>query len=183
MTFIPEIRNDYGPTDMLNGNINLVIGSFFKMIISSKLTEFFQVFLMFLFSVYLFLYIFNKLLEKNNYKPDKLKSYNCILVIYLFVTLLIFIVMAFDYGRLFHILTMHIIGFYLIFPHRKFKFTPNSLSENFTFKIGIFSYFLFFSMPHAHILMGKGSMFLNYGNGVINYLIQNFEPVIQKILS
>ena len=183
VTFIPEIKNDYGPTDMLNGNINLVIGSFFKMIISSKLTEFFQVFLMFLFSVYLFLYIFNKLLEKNNYKPDKLKSYNCILVIYLFVTLLIFIVMAFDYGRLFHILTMHIIGFYLIFPHRKFKFTPNSLSENFTFKIGIFSYFLFFSMPHAHILMGKGSMFLNYGNGVINYLIQNFEPVIQKILS
>ena len=174
LIFIPEIRNDYGPTDMLNGNINLLIGSFLKMVISSKFSEFFQVFLMFLFSVFLFFYIFNKLLEKNNLNLNNLKSYNCIFVIYTFVILLTFIVMAFDYGRLFHILNMHIIGFYLILPHNKFKFTPKSLSENFIFRIGIFAYFLFFSKPHAHILMGKGSMYSNYGNGVINYFIQNF---------
>ena len=182
ISFIPEIKNDYGPTDMLNGNINLVIGSFLKMIISSNFIEFFQVFLMLLFSVLLFLYIFNKLLEKNNFKFNYLKSYNCIFIIYIFLILLFFIVTAFDYGRLFHILTMHIIGFYLILPFKMYKFNSKSLSENLILNIGIFLYFLFFSMPHAHILMGKGSMYLNHGNGVINYFIKNVEPLIQRIL-
>ena len=36
---VPEIKNDYGPTDMLNGNINLVIGSFLKMIIYLQQTS------------------------------------------------------------------------------------------------------------------------------------------------
>ena len=182
ISFIPEIKNDYGPTDMLNGNINLVIGSFLKMIISSNFIEFFQVFLMLLFSVLLFLYIFNKLLEKNNFKFNYLKSYNCIFIIYIFLILLFFIVTAFDYGRLFHILTMHIIGFYLILPFKMYKFNSKSLSENLILNIGIFLYFLFFSMPHAHILMGKGSMYLNHGNGFINYFIKNVEPLIQRIL-
>tara|TARA_B100002051_G_C16696721_1_gene618593 strand:+ start:301 stop:1563 length:1263 start_codon:yes stop_codon:yes gene_type:complete len=183
ITFIPEIKNDYGPTDMLNGNINLVIGSFLKMIISSKFVEFLQVFLMLLFSVILFLYIFNKLLEKNNFKSTYFESYNCIFIIYIFVILLLFILTAFDFGRLFHIITMHIIGFYIILPYKSYKFSSKSLSENLILNISIFSYFLFFSMPQAHILMGKGSMYLNYGNGVINYFIQNLEPFIQKILS
>ena len=181
-TFIPEIKNDYGPTDMLNGNVNLVIGSFLKMIISSKFSEFFQVFLMLVFSVLFFLYIFIRLLEKNNFKLDYFKYLNCIFIIYTFVILFIFIVTAFDYGRLFHIITMHIIGFYLILPNQAYRFSSKSLSESLLLKIGIFSYFLFFSMPHAHILMGKGSMYLDYGNGVINYFIQNFEPLIQRIL-
>ena len=85
--FIPEIKNDYGPTDMLNGNINLVIGSFLKMIIASKFTEFIQVFLMFFFSVFLFLYIFNRLLEKNNFKSNYFEFLNCIL---LFIYLLFY---------------------------------------------------------------------------------------------
>ena len=181
-TFIPEIKNDYGPTDMLNGNLNLVIGSFLKMVISSKFSEFFQVFLMLVFSVLFFLYIFIRLLEKNNFKLDYFKYLNCIFIIYTFVILFIFIVTAFDYGRLFHIITMHIIGFYLILPNKTYKFSSKSMSESILIKIGIFSYFLFFSMPHAHILMGKGSMYLDYGNGVINYFIQNFEPLIQRIL-
>ena len=96
--------------------------------------------------------------------------------------MLFFIVTAFDYGRLFHILTMHIIGFYLILPFKMYKFNSKSLSENLILNIGIFLYFLFFSMPHAHILMGKGSMYLNHGNGVINYFIKNVEPLIQRIL-
>ena len=69
--FIPEIKSNYGPTDMLNGNINLVLGSFLKMIISSKFSEFFQVFLMLVFSVLFFLYIFNRLLETNNFKLNQ----------------------------------------------------------------------------------------------------------------
>ncbi len=182
-TFIPEIKSDYGPTDMLNGNINLVIGSFLKMIISSTFSEFFQVFLMLLFSSILFLYIFNKLLEKNKYNLIFFKFYNCVFIIYIFIILFIFIVTAFDYGRLFHILSMHIIGFYLILPSKTYKFLSKSFSEKLMLKIGIFSYFLFFSMPHAHILMGKGSMYLNHGNGVINYFIKNFEPFIQRIIS
>ena len=180
--FIPEIKSNYGPTDMLNGNINLVLGSFLKMIISSKFSEFFQVFLMLVFSVLFFLYIFNRLLETNNFKLKYFSYLNCILVIYVFIILLFFIVTAFDYGRLFHIITMHIIGFYLILPNQAYRFSSKSLSESLLLKIGIFSYFLFFSMPHAHILMGKGSMYLDYGNGVINYFIQNFEPLIQRIL-
>ena len=123
--FIPEIKNDYGPTDMLNGNINLVIGSFLKMIIASKFTEFIQVFLMFFFSVFLFLYIFNRLLEKNNFKSNYFVFINCIFVIYIFIILFLFIVTAFDYGRLFHILTMHIIGFYFILHYKSYKFNPN----------------------------------------------------------
>ena len=78
---------------------------------------------------------------------------------------------------------MHVIGFYLIFPYKIYKSMPNHFSEKLKFQIGIFSYFLFFSMPSAHILMGKGSMYLDYGNGIINYFILNFEPLIQRILS
>ena len=45
--FVPNVTNDYGPTNMLDGNINLVIGSFLRMIVASNFLEFFQVFLMF----------------------------------------------------------------------------------------------------------------------------------------
>ena len=183
VTFIPDIETDYGPTDMLNGNINLVIGSFLKMIISSEFVEFFQVFLMLFFSVLFFLYIFNILLEKNKFNLYNFKYYNYIFVIYLFIILFLFIVTAFDYGRLFHIILMHIIGFYLVLPNKIYKFISKSLSEKLLLQVGIFLYFLFFSMPHSHILMGKGSMYLNYGNGTINYFIKNFEPIIQRILS
>jgi hypothetical protein len=180
--FIPNIMNDYGPTDMLNGNINLVIGSFLKMIISSNYFEFLQVFLMLCFSILLFLFIFNNLIKKNKFNLNNFDYRNYILLILIFITLIIFIVTAFDYGRLFHIFTMHVIGFYLILPPKTFRFRTKSFSEKFMIPLSIFTYFLFFSMPHAHILMGKGSMYLNYGNGIINYIIQNFEPFIQRIL-
>ena len=54
---------------------------------------------------------------------------------------------------------MHIIGFYLVLPNKIYKFISKSLSENFYCRLE-FLYFLFFSMPHSHILMGKGSMYL-----------------------
>ena len=180
--FIPNISSDYGPTDMLDGNINLVIGSFLKMIISSNYLEFFQVFLMFSFSVLLFLFIFNKLIEKNKFNLNNFNHKNYILITLIFIILFIFIITAFDYGRLFHIITMHIIGFYLILPAKTLRFNVKTFSEKFLIPFSIFAYFLFFSMPAAHILMGKGSMYLNYGSGVINYFIQNFEPFIQRIL-
>ena len=181
--FVPNVTNDYGPTNMLDGNINLVIGSFLKMIVASNFLEFFQVFLMFLLSILLFLYIFNKLIENNKFDFDTFKYLNTYLITFIFITLIFFIVTAFDYGRLFHILTMHIIGFYLIFPSKVFRFQLKNFSDKFVIPLSIFAYFLFFSMPHAHILMGKGSMYLNNGNGTLNYLIQNFGPIIQRILS
>jgi len=180
--FIPNITNDYGPTDMLNGNINLVIGSFLKMFIASNFFEFFQVFLMLFFSVLLFLLIFNRFIEKNKLNLYYFKYYNSILLTFTFVIIFIFILTAFDYGRLFHIITMHIIGFYLVLPSKVFKFHTKSFSLKFKIQLSIFIYFLFFSMPSAHILMGKGSMYLNNGSGLINYLILNFEPLIQRIL-
>ena len=78
---------------------------------------------------------------------------------------------------------MHIIGFYLILPAKVFKFHLKNFSDKFIIPLSIFAYFLFFSMPHSHVLMGKGSMYLNNGNGTLNYLIQNFGPIIQRILS
>ncbi len=181
--FVPNIQNDYGPTDMLNGNINLVIGSFLKMIISSNFLEFFQVFIMFFGSIVFFLIIFNKLIEKNKISIFFFKDYNNFLIIYIFVILLFLVITAFDFGRLFHIISMHIIGFYLILPNKTFKFSFKTLSQKLTFQLGILFYFMFFSMPHSHILMGKGSMYLDYGSGALNYFFENFEPLIHKILS
>ena len=41
---VPNIKNDYGPTNMLDGNLNLLIGSFLKMIISSSFSRIFSSF-------------------------------------------------------------------------------------------------------------------------------------------
>ena len=181
-TLVPNIKNDYGPTNMLDGNLNLLIGSFLKMIISSSFSQFFQVFLMLLFSVLLFLFVFNKILELRKLNLNYFNSSNCFLFLYIFLILIIFIFLAFDYGRLFHILTMHTVAFYLILPFKTFRFNHKSFSKKFTTNLVLIFYFLFFSMPHAHVLMGKGSMYLDNGNGILNYIIQNFDPFIQRIL-
>lgn len=181
-TLVPNIKNDYGPTDMLDGNLNLLIGSFLKMIIASSFSEFFQVLLMLLFSVLLFLFIFNSLFEFKKLNLNYFKTSNCFLFLYIFLILIIFIFTAFDYGRLFHILTMHVIAFYLILPFKTYRLNHKSFSKKFTTQLALIFYFLFFSMPHAHILMGKGSMYLDNGNGILNYVIQNLEPFIQRIL-
>ena len=110
------------------------------------------------------------------------KTSNCFLFLYIFLILIIFIFTAFDYGRLFHILTMHVIAFYLILPFKTFRLNHKSFSKKFTTQLALIFYFLFFSMPHAHILMGKGSMYLDNGSGILNYMIQNLEPFIQRIL-
>ena len=96
----------------------------------------------------------------------------------LFVTLLIFIVMAFDYSD-FSYSNYAYNRFYLVF-HIENLSSPRILLVKISLSKLEFFHVFIFSMPHTHILMSKGSMFLNYGNGVINCLIQNFEPVIQK---
>ena len=180
--FVPSVIQDYGATDMLDGNINLMIGAFLKMVLSSNIIELLQVFLMLSFSVFLFLYIFNYLIEKNNAQNKIFNNINFFLIFLTILILLIFIVCAFDFGRLFHIVLMHIIGFYLVLPSKNFRFNVQSFSNKIKIQIIIVFYFLFFSMPHAHVIMGKGSMYLKHGSGVINFLIQNFEPFINKIL-
>ena len=183
-TFIPHISDNYGPTTMLNGNINLVIGSFLKMIINSNYYEFLQVILAFSLSIFLFLYLFNYLLDKNiNNKIKFFKKINHKFVLNILFLLLIFIITAFDYGRLFFILTLHSIAFYLVLPSSYFKFNIIFLSSHLKYLFYLLSYFLLFSLPHAHILMNKGSIINDKGSGFLNLIINLFSPFINKLLN
>jgi len=182
--FIPHVSDNYGPTTMLNGNINLVIGSFLKMITNSNYYEFLQLILALSLSLFLFLYLFNYLLDKNIKNKIKFfKKINHNFVINIIFLLSFFIITAFDYGRLFYILTLHSIAFYLVLPASYFNFKIVFLSSHIKYLFYLLTYFLLFSLPHAHILMNKGSIINNNGSGFINLILNIFRPYINKLLN
>ena len=93
-----------------------------------------------------------------------------LLNVFSFFVLIFFIILSFDYGRLFYIFLIHMIGFYLVLPHENYKIFKSTLIDKFKYSFLIISYFIFFYLPHAHIVGNKGSIFDKLNNGLFLFL-------------
>ena len=122
---------------------------------------------MFIFSILIYSSLFIFLIKKNNVIDNYHRN---LLILVNFLSLLVlglFIIISFDYGRLFNIFLIHIIGFYLILPGENFKISKINLTDKVKYFLFISLYFLFFYLPHAHIIGNKGSIFDKTSNGLI----------------
>ena len=62
------------------------------------------------------------------------------------------------------------IGFYLVLPFENYKISKSTLINKFKYSFLIISYFIFFYLPHAHIVGNKGSIFDKLNNGLFLFL-------------
>ena len=165
--FLPGISEKYTAITILTGNINLQLGQTLTLIKNSNSVEFFQLTFVFIFSILIYSSLFIFLIKKNNVIDNYHRN---LLILVNFLSLLVlglFIIISFDYGRLFNIFLIHIIGFYLILPGENFKISKINLTDKVKYFLFISLYFLFFYLPHAHIIGNKGSIFDKTSNGLI----------------
>ncbi len=168
--FLPGISEEYTAITILTGNINLQLGQTLSLIKNSNFIEFLQLIFVFIFSILIYSILFINLIKKNKLIDNYQKNL-ILLVNFLFLSVLgLFIIMSFDYGRLFNIILIHIIGFYLVLPVENFKISQINLNRKVKYLIFITLYFLFFYLPHAHIIGNKGSIFEKTNNGLIFFL-------------
>ena len=137
------------------GNLNLAIGGFVKWhFFYHDISNFYRLFFCFLFSIFLFYIIFQNLINKQIIISNKLilKNY-----VYLILPSFIIFLIVLDHGRSLHMMTVHLLSFYLIqninFP--KFDEYYNDLNNNFFIKNFIY-FFLFFYLLFWHLPQGGG---------------------------
>ena len=58
------------------------------------------------------------------------------------------------------------IGFYLVLPLENYTIPKLTLINKFKYLFLIISYFIFFYLPHAHIVGNTGSIFDKLNNGL-----------------
>ena len=168
--FLPGIGDRYTPVTILTGNINLQLGQTLFLIKNSNLNQYFQLILVFTLSIGLYSFIFLRLLKKNklffNHNKILFFFFNICSISLLFL----FMILSFDMGRLFHIILMHLIGFYLIFPSKNFKINELEQSDKIKYSFTIILYFILFYLPHGNILGGQSTIFDKMNTGIMIYL-------------
>ena len=168
--FLPGISEKYTPVTILTGNINLQLGQTLGLFKNSNFSQLFQLIFIFIFSIPIYLLVFFTLIKKNALIDSYHKNLIILLNIFSFFVLILFIILSFDYGRLFNIFLIHMIGFYLVLPHENYKISKFTLIKKFKYSFLIISYFIFFYLPHAHIVGNKGSIFDKLNNGLFLFL-------------
>ena len=168
--FLPGISEKYTPVTILTGNINLQLGQTLGLFKNSNFSQLFQLIFIFIFSIPIYLLVFFKLIKKNAFIDNYHKNLIILLNIFSFFVLILFIILSFDYGRLFYIFLIHMIGFYLVLPYENYKISKSTLIDKFKYSFLIISYFIFFYLPHAHIVGNKGSIFDKLNNGLFLFL-------------
>ena len=141
--------------DQFAGNLNLAIGGFIKWhFFYHDISNFYRLFFCFLMSVLLFYIIFQNLINKKILISDKfiLKYYT----FFILPSFIIFLIVL-DHGRSLHMMTVHLLSFYLIqkFNFSKFDKYYNYLKNNF-FKKNLIYFFLFFYLFLWHLPQGGG---------------------------
>ena len=164
--FLPGISEKYTPVTILSGNINLQLGQTLELFKNSNFSQLFQLLFIFIFSILIYLLVFLILIKKNalidNYQKNLIFLFNIIS----FFVLTLFIILSFDYGRLFYIFLIHMIGFYLVLPLENYTISKLTLINKLKYLFLIISYFIFFYLPHAHIVGNTGSIFDKLNNGL-----------------
>ena len=168
--FLPGISEKYTPVTILTGNINLQLGQTLELFKNSNFSELFQLLFVFIFSIPIYILLFFVLIKNNALIDNYQKNLIILLNIFSFFVLILFIILSFDYGRLFYIFLIHMIGSYLILPHQNYKMPKITLINKFKYFFLITSYFLFFYLPPGHIIGNKGSIFDKLNNGLFVFL-------------
>ncbi len=137
------------------GNLNLAIGGFIKWhFFYHDISNFYRLFFCFLMSILLFYIIFQNLINKKIISLDKLiLKYYALLMLPSFIIFLIVL----DHGRSLHMITVHMLSFYLIqnFNFSKFDNYYKDIKDNF-FKKNLIYFFLFFYLFFWHLPQGGG---------------------------
>ena len=168
--FLPGISNKYTPVTILTGNINLQLGQTLFLIKNSNFNQYLQLIFVFALSLGLYSFIFLNLLKKNILILNNNKILFLLFNIYSIFLLILFMVLSFDMGRLFHIILMHIVGFYLVFPSKNFRIKKLPQVNKINFSLMIILYFILFYLPHANILGGQSSAFDKINTGLMIFL-------------
>lgn len=168
--FLPGISEKYSAVTILTGNINLQLGQTLTLFKNSNFLEFLQLIFVFIFTIFIYSSLFNILIKKNELIDNYQKNLILLLNVFSLLVLNLFIILSFDYGRLFNIFLIHIIGFYLVLPYENFQISKINFTHKLKYSLFITLYFLFFYLPHAHIIGGKGSIFEKMNNGLILFL-------------
>ena len=79
-------------------------------------------------------------------------------------------ILSFDMGRLFNIILMHIVGFYLVLPSKNFRIKKLPQVNKIKFSFMVILYFILFYLPHANILGGQSSVFEKMNTGLMMFL-------------
>ena len=131
--FLPGISEKYTPVTILTGNINLQLGQTLGLLKNSNFSQLFQLVFIFIFSIPIYLLVFFTLIKKNAFINNYQKNLILLLNIFSFFILILFIILSFDYGRLFYIFLLHIIGFYLVLPIENYKISKFNLINKFKY--------------------------------------------------
>ena len=157
LAIINESIKNFNATipDQFAGNLNLAIGGFIKWhFFYHDISNFYRLFFCFLMSIVLFYIFFQNLINKKIISSDKLiLKYYTLLMLPSFIIFLIVL----DHGRSLHMITVHMLSFYLIqnFNFSKFESYYKDLKNNF-FKKNLIYFFLFFYLFLWHLPQGGG---------------------------
>ena len=168
--FLPGISNKYTPVTILTGNINLQLGQTLFLIKNSSFNQYIQIIFVFTLSLGLYSFIFLNLIKKNILIFYNNKILFLLFNIYSISLLVLFMILSFDMGRLFNIILMHIVGFYLVLPSKNFRIKKLPQVNKIKFSFMVILYFILFYLPHANILGGQSSVFEKMNTGLMMFL-------------
>ena len=174
------IYQSYNPIHWLEGNINLLIGGFFKFFFRYDYSQAIQLLIaifltIVLFWNILFLYFKQFVLENKDLNIINLEFLKNHSYKFLLISFFLFFFSGTDGGRALHLLTMHIISLYLIFiPKKKiFIFFDNDNKLKNFIIILLLCYFFLWYLPHGDI--GFSTIF---ESGLLN----NFKIIFAYIV-
>ena len=152
------IYQNYNPIYWLEGNLNLVMGGFFKFFFRYEYRQVVELLIAIILTIVLFwnilfLYFKQFILENKNLNVINLKFLEKHSYKFLLISFCLFFFMGFDSGRALHLLTMHIISLYLIFiPKRKIFvfFNKDNKFKNFIIILLLFYFFMWW-LPHGYV--------------------------------
>ena len=163
LSIINNSINEFGASiyDQFAGNFNLAIGGFVKWhFFYHNVFDFIRLLFCFSLSLFLIYLCFDYFIKKDIFEINKLLSNNYLLIISpSFVILLIML----DHGRSLHMLSMHLISFYLLLDIKKYKLNNLflNISKNY-FLQKLLILFLIFYLFFWHLPQGGG--FVGIGN-------------------
>ena len=150
--FLPGISEKYSAVTILTGNINLQLGQTLTLFKNSNSSEFLQLIFVFIFTIFIYPSLFNILIKKNELIDNYQKNLILLLNVFSLLVLILFIILSFDYGRLFNIFLIHIIGFYLVLPYENFQISKINFTHKLKYSLSLGKYVVPISGHELYIL-------------------------------
>lgn len=167
------------------GNLNLAIGGFIKWhFFFHDIKDFINLFICFSLSIYLFYIIFDYMIKYNVLIVNNffIKKY---LLIILPSFLILFLML--DHGRSLHLLSTHILAFYLILKinFNRFKKLILNIKKNFFISriliLFLIFYLFFWHLPQGGGFTGIGNFSSIYKSSILNELLRLFLIIFNYI--